>query len=261
MDKDLLQKMRKLNWIMQESQSGDFSVKEICEILGSVMETSVYIVDNDGVVLGSNVKEVNPNVMTRSSDRDELVVHKECNDRLLKFDESGINISAKDLAKDLGLSKETSLSNGMYVIIPIRGGKKRWGTLVSYRKDLEYDTGDVIVAETGATIVGIEIQRLQMRENEKQENLRSIAQLSIGTLSYSEIDAVKRIFTSLGAEEGLLVASKIADEAGITRSVIVNALRKLQSAGLIETRSLGMKGTYIRVVNPKFTEELGKIKI
>ena len=41
--------------------------------------------------------------------------------------------------------------------------------------------------------------------------------------------------------EGLLVASKIADRVGITRSVIVNALRKFESAGLIETKSLGMK--------------------
>ena len=43
-----------------------------------------------------------------------------------------------------------------------------------------------------------------------------------------------------------LFASKIADRVGITRSVIVNALRKLESAGVIESRSLGMKGTYIK---------------
>jgi len=54
----------------------------------------------------------------------------------------------------------------------------------------------------------------------------------------------------------LLVASKIADEAGITRSVIVNALRKFESAGIIESRSLGMKGTYIKVLNEHIFEEL-----
>ena len=65
----------------------------------------------------------------------------------------------------------------------------------------------------------------------------------------------------MDGDEGLLVASKIADQAGITRSVIVNALRKLQSAGLIETRSLGMKGTHIRILNPKFVEELEKLRV
>mgnify|MGYP002508452725 CR=1 FL=1 len=45
------------------------------------------------------------------------------------------------------------------------------------------------------------------------------------------------------------MASKIADRVGITRSVIVNALRKFESAGVIESRSSGMKGTYIKVLN------------
>ena len=39
----------------------------------------------------------------------------------------------------------------------------------------------------------------------------------------------------------MLVASKVADKVGITRSVIVNALRKFESAGIIESRSLGLK--------------------
>ena len=62
------------------------------------------------------------------------------------------------------------------------------------------------------------------------------------------------------ARDGLLVASKIADRVGITRSVIVNALRKFESAGVIESRSSGMKGTYIKVVNDYVFTELEHIK-
>ena len=72
------------------------------------------------------------------------------------------------------------------------------------------------------------------------------------TLSYSEHEAVKKIFMELEDDEGILIASKIADKSNITRSVIVNALRKLESAGVIESRSLGMKGTHIRITNEKF---------
>ena len=60
--------------------------------------------------------------------------------------------------------------------------------------------------------------------------------------------------------EGVLVASKIADSVGITRSVIVNALRKFESAGVIESRSSGMKGTYIKVLNDVVFEEIEKLK-
>ena len=45
---------------------------------------------------------------------------------------------------------------------------------------------------------------------------------------------------------------------GITRSVIVNALRKLESAGIIESRSLGMKGTYLKVLISDIFEEVKK---
>jgi len=62
----------------------------------------------------------------------------------------------------------------------------------------------------------------------------------------------------LGGEEGFLVASKVADRIGITRSVIVNAMRKLESAGVVESRSLGMKGTYMKVKNPYFLDQLAK---
>ena len=74
------------------------------------------------------------------------------------------------------------------------------------------------------------------------------------------MEAIVHIFDELNGMEGILVASKIADRVGITRSVIVNALRKFESAGVIESRSSGMKGTYIKVVNELIFEELESIK-
>ena len=84
--------------------------------------------------------------------------------------------------------------------------------------------------------------------------------MAIDSLSYSELEAVEHIFEELEGNEGLLIASKVADRVGITRSVIVNALRKFESAGVIESRSLGMKGTHIRILNDELLVELAKIK-
>ena len=80
--------------------------------------------------------------------------------------------------------------------------------------------------------------------------------MAIRALSYSELESMKHIIAALKGLEGVAVASKIADRVGVTRSVIVNALRKLESAGLIESRSLGMKGTYIKILNPLLLEYL-----
>ena len=74
------------------------------------------------------------------------------------------------------------------------------------------------------------------------------------------MEAIIHIFDELNGTEGILVASKIADRVGITRSVIVNALRKFESAGVIESRSSGMKGTYIKVLNDVVFDELEEIR-
>ena len=104
--------------------------------------------------------------------------------------------------------------------------------------------------------MGIEVARGIALEEEEEERLKEAVNMALSTLSYSEMDAVNKIFAELKGDEGLLVASKIADKSGITRSVIVNALRKLESAGVIESRSLGMKGTRIKIINEFLREEI-----
>ena len=97
-------------------------------------------------------------------------------------------------------------------------------------------------------------------ESAEESRKVSVINSAIGTLSYSEMEAIVHIFEELDGMEGILVASKIADRVGITRSVIVNALRKFESAGVIESRSSGMKGTYIKVLNDSVYEEIDKLK-
>ena len=112
------------------------------------------------------------------------------------------------------------------------------------------------VIQNGATFLQLREKELGAEETRKEH----IVQSAISTLSYSELEAIIHIFDELDGSEGILVASKIADRVGITRSVIVNALRKFESAGVIESRSSGMKGTYIKVVNDYVFKELEHIK-
>jgi len=125
---------------------------------------------------------------------------------------------------------------------------------------LSFTAQDLILAEYGATVIGMEILRTRADKIEEEARNKAVVQMAIGTLSYSELEAVENIFAELDGDEGILVASKIADQLGITRSVIVNALRKFESAGVIQSRSLGMKGTYIKVKNPYLLEQLEKRK-
>ena len=109
-------------------------------------------------------------------------------------------------------------------------------------------------------MVGLEMMRSVNEENAEESRKVQIVKSAISTLSFSELEAIIHIFDELDGDEGLLVASRIADRVGITRAVIVNALRKFESAGVIESRSSGMKGTYIKVVNDVVFEELARLK-
>jgi len=132
--------------------------------------------------------------------------------------------------------------------------------MILARHKKTYTDEDLILAEYSSAVVGMEILRAKSEEIEEEARKKAVVKMAIGTLSYSELEAVEHIFEELNGQEGLLVASKIADRVGITRSVIVNALRKFESAGVIESRSLGMKGTHIRILNDKLLDELKNLK-
>ena len=146
------------------------------------------------------------------------------------------------------------------IVTPIEIAGERLGTLFIYREHTGYGIDDIILSEYGTTVVGLEMLRSVNEESAEEARKVAIVKSAISTLSFSELEAITHIFDELDGNEGILVASRIADRVGITRSVIVNALRKFESAGVIESRSSGMKGTYIKVVNDVVFDELAELK-
>lgn len=254
---DILTKVRKLNWLLQESPTGAFSFNEMCEILSTLMDANVYVANAKGKVIGVNYKIRSDSSTIADPDSGTEIFPGEYNEELMRINETVTNLAGDEALRIFKYDYDTS--DKLHTIIPILGGGNRWGTLIVTRYAPEFSTEDLVLGEYGATVIGLEIQRRKSLEEEENERQIAMVQMAIGTLSYSEIEAVQQIFAELDGDEGLLVASKIADRSGITRSVIVNALRKLESAGVIESRSLGMKGTRIKIINSKFKEELAKM--
>ena len=256
---DILSNVRKLNWLLQESPTGAFSFNEMCGILSDMLDANVYVSNIRGKILGVayKIKSDSPTIVD-SETGDELFPG-EYNDEFLKLKETAANLSGDSVLEIFKYDYDTA--DKLHTVIPIMGGGKRWGTLVMVRHEPKFSDEDLVLGEYGATVIGLEIQRHKTEEEKAEERQVSMVRMAIGTLSYSEVEAVQQIFTELDGDEGLLVASKIADRSGITRSVIVNALRKLESAGVIESRSLGMKGTRIKILNDKFKEELERMVV
>ncbi len=255
----LLKKTRKLNKSLQSYGSKRVSFSELSEKLSSILDANVYIANKKGKVLGYELVEGFECDVIDSTIVKNRMFPKEYNDELLSVDDTRENLKEiTDCVFDD--DEECEYPDKVATIIPINNAGDRIGTLLLARFGKQFTTEDLILGEYSATIVGMEILRSKGEEIEEDARKKSVVQMAIGTLSYSELEAMEHIFNELEGSEGLLVASKIADRVGITRSVIVNALRKLESAGVIESRSLGMKGTHIKILNEKLKGELIKTK-
>ena len=130
-------------------------------------------------------------------------------------------------------------------VVPIFGNGVRLGTLILGKFKKEFIDSDLLLSEYAATVIGMQLLHDKAVHIEEASRKKAMVQIAFSNLSYSELEAISEILKALPGDE----ASKIADQAGITRSVIVNALRKFESAGVLETESLGMKGTYVRILN------------
>ncbi|MCY8794712.1 GTP-sensing pleiotropic transcriptional regulator CodY [Bacillus inaquosorum] len=233
--------------------------KEMAETLRDVIDSNIFVVSRRGKLLGYSINQQIENDRMKKMLEDRQFP-EEYTKNLFNVPETSSNLDINSEYTAFPVENRDLFQAGLTTIVPIIGGGERLGTLILSRLQDQFHDDDLILAEYGATVVGMEILREKAEEIEEEARSKAVVQMAISSLSYSELEAIEHIFEELDGNEGLLVASKIADRVGITRSVIVNALRKLESAGVIESRSLGMKGTYIKVLNNKFLIELENLK-
>lgn len=252
----LLSKTRRINGLLQKSAGHPVDFQAMAEVLSNVIECNVYVVNRTGKILGHALVDdfecsiLKDEVLTKGAFPPDYYTG------LLKIAETFPNLCQENRQCVFDQEVSCLLADKITTVVPIRGGGDRLGTLILARFNRPFEDDDLVLAEIGATVVGMEILNARTDEVEAEARKRVAVQVAIGSLSYSELEAIRQVFVELEGEEGLLVASKIADRVGITRSVIVNALRKFESAGVIESRSLGMKGTHIRVLNDHLLQEL-----
>ena len=251
----LLDKTRKIGELLHNNNSSKVVFNDICRVMKEILGSNVMVISRKGKVLGLDYAPGVDAIGEMLCDSVGDFIDNQLNDRMLAVLSTKENVNLATLGFE-------NIDFGKYsaIIAPIEIAGERLGTLFLYKSGQFYDIDDIILCEYGTTVVGLEMLRAVNEESAEESRKVSVINSAIGTLSYSEMEAIIHIFEELDGMEGILVASKIADRVGITRSVIVNALRKFESAGVIESRSSGMKGTYIKVLNDSVYEEIDKLK-
>ncbi len=254
--KDLLEKTRQVGRALQSRREGtkpDYN--KLAKLLCEFSTANVYLINREGKILGHSwISEYHSEEVSNFLEEGfmpEAFVEKLNQHRETMLSETDGYLFDDDMP---------DVPEKHMLYIPIYGAAERLGTLLLVRFFQPFSMRDLVLSEYLATLVGIEILHERTKNIEERARERLVVQMAMRALSYSEVESVKHIIIELGSYEGVVIASKVADRVGVTRSVIVNALRKLESAGIIESRSLGMKGTFIKVLSPLFVEELGVLQ-
>lgn len=251
----LLDKTRKIGKLLHNNNSSKVVFNDICKVMKEILLSNVLVISKKGKVLGYSYSSQVDVITELLQDEVGSFIDASLNERMLSVLSTKENVNLDTLGFE-----EIDTSKFEAVIAPIDIAGERLGTLFIYKCDGQYDIDDIILCEYGTTVVGLEMLRAVNEESAEEMRKKAVVKSAIHTLSQSEMEAIIHIFDELNGMEGILVASKIADRVGITRSVIVNALRKFESAGVIESKSSGMKGTYIKIVNDAIYDELEYMK-
>lgn len=230
--------------VLPDSQV-EFPFQPLIKVLGEILMANTYLINENGELLGFlSVYDIINNERTNA-----MMVEKQIDPQYMALiadiTETVENIDINDDRTIFAIEYREKFTNGKTVIIPVLSSTHKFGYLILARPDQSFDTRDLILGEYISTVLAVEMDNLLQKRNADILQQQHLISMAVQSLSYSELEALKVIFRNVEEPSFRITASKIAEEKGITRSIIVNALRKLESAGVIASRSLGMKGTFI----------------
>jgi|SRR5690554_211507 len=245
----ILEQVRRVRDILAKEEA-TVELNAVAAKLGAILKSNVYMAANDGTIRASYCGRGHD--CTKGRPGREL--NPQFQQRVAFIFQPVINLPLETCLFREGDCFPPDL---LVAIYPLQLGGEKVGNLFLTRKGKKYTGEELVLLETAALVTSVLLDRKEPGKDRRESTLLNV-KIALDSLSYSELVAIRNVFKELGGEEGFLVASKVADRIGITRSVIVNAMRKLESAGVVESRSLGMKGTYIKVKNPDFLAELSR---
>ncbi len=248
MGKEFLEKIRRLNWVLCESTTGKLSYGELCGNLSEIVNANFYVFDRNGIVLGAAYTKASDTSTFEEAPGVEKIPESD-NLNMLRIKDTYANMIGDRLKSMFG--ENYKMTDKYHTLVPSVCGGGRMGTILLARYEEPFTEEEIVLAEYGAAVVGLEIQRNERLKTEQEQALETAVKMAIYTLSNSEKDALEKIMSEMTEDEGNIIASKIAAKYGLTNSVIVSALKKLESAGILETKSMGMKGMYIKILNPR----------
>lgn len=252
MDKeDLLKKIRLIkSEILTRNFCGEGDLSNVTESVNDVLRVNVYIINFQGFLVNyTNCESLDCEILKENCKADTRVSTK-FNYFLLKSDETRINLGLKT-GMCLFFDDINCLKDGLITtIIPILAENKRIGTLIAARKNEYFNEEDIVLLEIVAAVLSTKIVTHRIEKLEKEARQKRFVKQAVNSLSFYEYEVVKKVLKDIGNLNGVVKICNIATELKVSRSRAYGALAKLRSAGVIELKPRGKKGTTIEILNP-----------
>ncbi len=179
----LLERSRKINYLLQQSGGRPVDFSEMADVLRESINCNVYIASQKGKILGySLLDDFECDIM-----QEEVIAEgyfpEEYNKGLMRTRNTKENIEQKEGKCVFKKGEDCLYKNKLTTIVPVAGGGDRLGTLVLARYGEEFTDEDLVLAEYGASVVGMEILRSRSEKIEKEARKKAAVQIAIDTLS------------------------------------------------------------------------------
>lgn len=236
----LLDNIRKLKQTLKEVDKDNNVFGEMSKLLQNMISSNVLILNKEGKIMGiSESKSFFP-IKELLSNTEGSFINSLFNERFMTI------CSTYDNAylPNYGFSEKTK--NYYSMIAPISFMEERLGTLFIYRPYDVYGIDEISLCEY--FLSGICLYFINLKNNEQLNDTAERERISkaINSLSKKELDAMMCLMNFLGEKDQKIKIIDFTEKYGFSRSLLVFALKKFSSAGIIEIKNSGRKGTDIK---------------
>lgn len=245
----LIEKIRKLNSIFTQSSVTFMPLNALCQQLCNIIECNIYVFDENAYIFAYSVAEAFSCAYTERSLENRVLPGYYMEQFLEK--ENGVQAMYEPHPQcTFSHVEECQFRDRYYSLYPIYFNFRKVAGMLMIRYGENFSESDNILCEYTRAIISLEMIR-QAQDNLQQQSLEiAAAQLAVNFLTFSERKAVKAVLKQLPQDDGTIFLNVVAAQSYSSQSTVTSALKKLEGAGTITTKTQGVKGKYVKITNP-----------
>ena len=252
----LITKIRQLNTVFEKATKEFLPLEALCNELSDIIESNIYVFTPDGEIIAYAIAkkficpytDKNPLKKTMLPEY-YLSLFRSCDSTIFSRYEEIPGCTYADVEVCLFRKR-------YYSLYPIHSNSEKSAGMLLIRYGSNFVPSDTVLCEYASAIVSLWLMHEKQIEDQQRVMEMESAQLASKALSFSELQAANAVMQELDGEKGHVFFNLIAAKAYVTQSIVTSALKKLESAGVIQTKVHGAKGKSVCVNNPYLKQEL-----